>query len=267
MNSQNTYTVTMLGCGKMGSAILTSWLEKDLTSAVTAIDPNTLDFNDPRVTHHTSADIEIHSDILVLAVKPQMLQDAAQALNDNVAEHTVIMSIAAGKSLNSLEALFKPDQPVVRVMPNTPAAIGQGANVAIANNNVTEDQKQAVSDLLAATGTVHWIEDESLMDSVTALSGSGPAYIFYLIEMLAQSGEKLGLDADMAMELARQTVIGSAALAAADENSEASTLRKNVTSPGGTTEAALNVLMDGRAQKIFDEALTAAKKRGEELNA
>lgn len=267
MNSQNTYTVTMLGCGKMGGAMLTSWLEKSLTSSVIAIDRNPLDFNDPRVTHHTKADIEVNSDILVLAVKPQMLQEATQALNDNVAENTVIMSIAAGKSLSSLKALFKTGQPVVRVMPNTPAAIGKGANVAIANNHVTETQKQAVSDLLAATGTVHWIEDESLMDSVTALSGSGPAYIFYLIEMLAQSGEKLGLDADMAMELARQTVIGSAALAAADQNSGAGTLRKNVTSPGGTTEAALNILMDGRAQKLFDEALTAAKKRGEELNA
>lgn len=266
MSEHEQYTVTMLGCGKMGGAILKAWLDNNLVSAVTAIDPNPLNISDQRLTHKTEINGPIDTDFLILAVKPQILNDAAQSLKGNISDKTVIASIAAGKTIQNLEKLFPQGQAIIRIMPNTPAAIGEGANVAVANKVTSQDQKDALTRLLKATGTAHWIDDESLMDAVTALSGSGPAYIFYLIEMLAHSGEMLGLDKTMAMQLARQTVIGSAALAREEKDTPAKTLRENVTSPKGTTEAALKVLMDGRAQEIFDEALSAAKKRGEELS-
>ena len=152
-------------------------------------------------------------------------------------------------------------------MPNTPAAIGEGVTVAVANSHVTEEQKRQADALLRATGEVRWIENEAKMDAVTALSGSGPAYVFLLIETLAKAGENQGLPAEMAMRLARQTVIGSAALAERDAAIPAATLRQNVTSPGGTTAAALKVLMDsGEMQALFDRALDAATRRSRELS-
>jgi pyrroline-5-carboxylate reductase len=152
-------------------------------------------------------------------------------------------------------------------MPNTPAMIAQGAIVACAASNVSEKQKSLADTLLSCAGLVRWIEDEMLMNAVTALSGSGPAYIFLLIEILQKSGESLGLSNDLARDLARQTVIGAAALAATQPDIAAAALRQNVTSPGGTTEAALKVLMSGALQDLFDKALQAAQKRGEELSA
>lgn len=253
----------------MGGAMLTAWLNQGILSQVHVIDPTPLTgqlANDPRITHSASADQAIDTDIFILAVKPQILTESTSPIKDKVSPDTVILSIAAGKSLSNIERIFGAQHPIVRTMPNTPAAIGKGASIAIANQTVSEAQKLCVSKLLDALGIMRWIEDESLMNAVTALSGSGPAYIFYLIEMLAQSGEAVGLEPDLAMTLARQTVIGSAALAEFDAQTPAATLRQNVTSPKGTTEAALNTLMDGRAQRIFDEALQAAKKRGEELD-
>ncbi len=270
MSQQKSYTATLLGCGKMGGAMLRSWLDQDILSDVLVIDPTPLPASiaaDDRVTHATNADQPIKSDLLILAVKPQILEESTEKIQDKVSNNTVILSIAAGKTIAAIEQIFDAQHPVVRAMPNTPAAIGKGASVAIANSLVSEAQKQGVTSLLKALGTLEWIENEPLMNAVTALSGSGPAYIFHLIEILAQSGQSVGLDKDLAMTLARQTVIGSAALAEHDKDTPASTLRENVTSPKGTTEAALKVLMDGRAQEIFNEALNAAKKRGEELNS
>ncbi|MFP4313954.1 MAG: pyrroline-5-carboxylate reductase dimerization domain-containing protein, partial [Alphaproteobacteria bacterium] len=146
-------------------------------------------------------------------------------------------------------------------------AIGKGITVAVPNALTKENDVANAHALLMAGGDVEWLDDEDLMDAVTALSGSGPAYIFHLIEILARTGEKLGLETELAIKLARQTVIGSAALAESEPDIPAAQLRENVTSPGGTTEAALKVLMDGRLENIFEEALKAAHKRGQDLNS
>lgn len=266
----NAISATILGCGKMGSAMLSLWLEKSVLSHATVIDPSILPepfMKTPKVTHKPTFDgTLIDTDILILAVKPQILGLATEALKDHISEKCLVLSIAAGKSLASIEAIFGSKQPIIRVMPNTPAAIGQGASVAFANPNASDQQKSSANALLESLGTLHWIEDETLMNAVTALSGSGPAYIFYLIETLSKAGEEIGLAPEMASELARQTVIGSAALAKSEESTPASKLRENVTSPGGTTQAALNVLMDGNLQEIYINALKSAQKRGEELN-
>ena len=266
----NAISATILGCGKMGSAMLSLWLEKSVLSQATVIDPSILPepfMENPKVTHQPTFDGNlIDTDILILAVKPQILDLATESLKNHISDKCLVLSIAAGKSLVSIEAIFGSKQPVIRVMPNTPAAIGQGASVAIANSNASDQQKLSANALLESLGTLHWIEDETLMNAVTALSGSGPAYIFYLIETLSKAGEEIGLAPEMASELARQTVIGSAALAKSEENTPASKLRENVTSPGGTTQAALNVLMDGNLQDIYINALKSAQKRGEELN-
>ncbi len=254
----------------MGGAMLQSWLDNNILSNVLVIDPTPIAENfaaDTRVKYATKISQNIDADVLILAVKPQILKESTEHLKDKLSKNTVILSIAAGKTIAAIAQIFGAQHPIVRAMPNTPAAIGKGASVAVANSLVSEAQKRGVASLLKALGTLEWIEDEPLMNAVTALSGSGPAYIFHLIEILAQSGQSVGLDKDLAMTLARQTVIGSAALAEHDKDTPASTLRENVTSPKGTTEAALKVLMDGRAQEIFNEALNAAKKRGEELNS
>ncbi len=265
------YTMTLIGCGKMGGAMLRSWLDNDLIGHVNIIKPSPPSeefLTDNRVFHTTSSmDHIIEDDLLVLATKPQTLKDACENLAQNISQKTAVLSIAAGQSLTNIESLFSEQQPIIRVMPNTPAAIGKGMNIATANSATTQDQMRITTDLLNACGICQWIEDEGLMDAVTALSGSGPAYVFYLIEMMAKSGEEIGLPPEMAQTLARQTVIGSAALAEHSPETSASDLRVNVTSPGGTTQAALEVLMDGRMQEIMHEALNAAKKRSIDLNS
>lgn len=264
------YCATLIGCGKMGSAMMSSWLKNGLVSRVNVVDPSPLPVhlsNDPRVHYYSSYQEDMPvSDILILAVKPQILKEASQKIANDISTETVLLSIAAGQRISTLESIFGSNQPTIRTMPNTPAAIGKGVSVSVANKHVTSEQRNIANTLLRASGEHRWIEDESLMDAVTALSGSGPAYIFHFIEALADAGEKLGLDADLAMSLARQTVIGSAALAEHDGDVSAETLRKNVTSPGGTTQAALETLMDGRFQIILDEALNAAHKRSQDLS-
>ncbi|PCI56164.1 MAG: pyrroline-5-carboxylate reductase [Alphaproteobacteria bacterium] len=265
-----TYCATLIGCGKMGSAMMTSWLDNGLVSRVDVVDPSPLAThlsNDPRVHYYPSYQEDMpDADILVLAVKPQILKEASQKIANNISSKTVLLSIAAGQRLSTLESIFGSNQPIIRTMPNTPAAIGKGISVSVGNKYVTSAQKETADTLLRASGEHKWIEDERLMDAVTALSGSGPAYVFHFIEALANAGKKLGLDADLSMSLARQTVIGSSALAEHDGDVSAETLRENVTSPGGTTQAALETLMDGRFQTILDEALNAAKKRSQELS-
>ena len=260
--------ISLIGCGKMGGAMLRGWLAAGTVSHVDVLEPS---------GHTRAPQTEIFTDlasfiagarkpdIIVLAVKPQVMNDVCAALKPFVPAHALILSIAAGKTIASFENIFGTTQPVVRVMPNTPAAIGKGISVAVANKHVTPAQRETAHALLAAAGLTEWVDDESLMNAVTAVSGSGPAYVFHLIETLAAAGEKAGLSPTLSMKLARQTIIGSAALAETDADIPAAKLRENVTSPGGTTAAALEVLMNGELQSIYDEAINAATKRGKEL--
>jgi pyrroline-5-carboxylate reductase len=201
---------------------------------------------------------------IVLAVKPQSMDSVVPAYAGPAATALTI-SIAAGKSIAYYEKLLGDSRAIVRVMPNTPAAVGRGMAVCVANAKTTEAQRTRTSQLMAAVGDVAWIEDESLMDAVTALSGSGPAYAFLLVECMAKAGEAVGLAPDLAMRLARQTMIGSGELMRL-ASEDAGILRKNVTSPGGTTEAALKVLMgDPGLEALMIRAIAAATKRGQEL--
>jgi len=201
---------------------------------------------------------------LVIAVKPQVAPDAVPKLAALVGPKTVVVSIMAGRTLKFLEHAL-PNAAIVRAMPNTPAAIGRGITVAVPNGRVSATARKLTHSLLAATGAVSWIEDEGLMDAVTAVSGSGPAYVFLLAEALARAGVAAGLPQALADQLARVTVVGSGELLHRSAL-EAATLRANVTSPGGTTAAALDVLMgaDG-LEPILTKAVAAATRRGREL--
>jgi pyrroline-5-carboxylate reductase len=260
--------ITLVGCGKMGQALLEGWLNGPINAKFTIIDPNTAQNqeNTPKTSYFSNvseAKSALNSTkIVILAVKPQIMSNICAELKSHIAPDAAIISIAAGQTIANFESYFFPNQPIVRTMPNTPAAIGKGMSVAIANKHVRAGHKETAEALLTCAGKVEWIQDENLLDAVTAISGSGPAYIFHLIEILAQSGEKAGLSPSLATTLARQTVIGAAALAESTPEMDATTLRENVTSPGGTTAAALEILMNGEWQDIFDRAINAAKQRG-----
>jgi pyrroline-5-carboxylate reductase len=203
--------------------------------------------------------------VMVLAVKPQSMQAALAQVKALCAADTTIVSIAAGIRLATLEAAFPRSQPIVRAMPNTPAQVGMSMTVAVANGNVSDSERKVIEQLLDAIGAFAWITDEQLIDAVTAVSGSGPAYVFLLAECLAEAARAAGLPDKLADQLARQTVTGAGALLAQSPLSPV-TLRQNVTSPGGTTAAALSVLMaEGGLQPLMTRAVEAARKRSVEL--
>lgn len=260
--------ILLAGCGKMGAALLQGWVKKIPGLRVTVIEPNAVP-DLPQVSHLVSAEYLPSSfapAIAVLAVKPQIMKEACGLLQSRLAVDVPVLSIAAGKSLPFYADIFGSARPLIRAMPNTPAAIGHGMSVLCANAEATPEHKNLATGLLEAVGHVSWIEDESLMDAITAVSGSGPAYVFLLIEELAKAGARAGLSEELSMTLARQTVIGSAYLAEAERTASASTLRQNVTSPGGTTEAALKILMgENGFEKILGEAISAAVTRSREL--
>ena len=259
-------TIALAGAGKMGGAMLTGWLAQGL-------DPKRVVVIEPHPTDEIKALAGIRLnptpkeagevDTLVVAVKPQSFREAGAALKAFAGSSTLVVSIMAGTPIASLEAVVGGS--VVRAMPNTPAAIGRGITVAVAAKNVSAAQRAIADALLRATGSVEWVDQESLMDAVTAVSGSGPAYVFLLAEELARAGVAAGLPAELATRLARETVAGSGELLHRSELSSA-TLRQNVTSPGGTTAAALDVLMgaDGM-QKLMTRAVAAATQRSKDL--
>lgn len=258
----------LVGCGKMGGAMLDGWLARGLAAAdVTVAEPiEDLRPKKPGLrTVASTAELAQRPDIVVLAVKPQSMDGVLPDLRRFADEGSVFLSIAAGKTVKYFAGHLGPTAKIVRSMPNTPAAVRQGITVATASAGVSAAERQRCHDLLKAVGQVLWVEDEALLDPVTALSGSGPAYVFLLVEAMAAAGAKLGLAPDMAMQLARATVAGSGELL--KQSSEpAAQLRVNVTSPGGTTAEALKVLMaaDG-IQPVFDKALAAASRRSREL--
>jgi pyrroline-5-carboxylate reductase len=269
----NSYKIGLAGCGKMGTAMVRGWLAARLVSQIDILDPHGLPPElalEEKITYCKNEDMFIAAsgawDLLVVAVKPQTMEEFCATISKAIPSNLPVLSIAAGQTIVSFQNRLGAGRPIIRSMPNTPAAIGKGITVACATPNTDERVKDAASALLGAMGHIEWTNDESLLDAVTAVSGSGPAYLFYLIEALAEAGVKSGLDKDLSMTLARQTVIGSAALADHDADISASTLRENVTSPNGTTAAALSVLMDGRFQDLMTEAVAKATARSKELS-
>jgi pyrroline-5-carboxylate reductase len=261
-------TLVLAGAGKMGGAMLSGWLAGGLDAKrVAVIEPHPSEeahgFAARGVRLNPSAAGIGTAEVLVLAVKPQMFAEAAPQLKPLVGASTLVVSIMAGTTIAAITRLCGGQ--VIRAMPNTPAAIGRGITVAVPAAGVTAAQRALADALLRATGSVEWIDDEALMDAVTAVSGSGPAYVFLLAEELARAGVAAGLPAALATRLARETVSGAGELLRRSDLDSA-TLRQNVTSPGGTTAAALAVLMgDDGFKALLERAVAAATKRSKEL--
>lgn len=258
--------LVLLGCGKMGSALLAGWLAGGLApGAVWVIEPQPSDWL-RGLGVHLNAGLPDRPAVAILAVKPQMMGAALPELAALGGGGTLFVSIAAGVTLARLEQALGAEAPVVRSMPNTPAAIGRGVSAMIGNARAGEGDLRLAEALLSAVGQTVRLEDEAQMDAVTAVSGSGPAYVFHLIETLAGAARAQGLPEDMALRLARATVAGAGALAEAAGEDPAQ-LRVNVTSPGGTTAAALAVLMDEKTgfPALLNRAVAAAADRSREL--
>ena len=262
----------LVGCGKMGGALLTSWLAEAVPpQRVTVIEPNAAamaGFAETGVSHLSHSDQlppDYRPDLVLLAIKPQMMTAVLPIYRGFAEAGAVFLSIAAGTTIANLESHLGAAAALVRAMPNTPAAVGRGMSVLVANARASEHQRSLCERLLWAVGQVDWVEQEALLDAVTAVSGSGPAYVFYLVEAMAEAGVAAGLSEAMAMRLARQTVTGAGELLHRAPES-AGQLRRNVTSPNGTTQAALEVLMaeDGLGP-VVTRAVEAAARRSREL--
>jgi pyrroline-5-carboxylate reductase len=262
--------LALVGAGKMGGAMLEGWLALGLDPRNVVViepqpSPEMIALSQKGIALNPPAGAVSNIATVVLAVKPQVASEVMPGVAALVEPGTLVLSIMAGKTLGFLQSAM-PRAAIVRAMPNTPAAIGRGITVAVPNAAVTAEQKQRAHDLLAASGAVEWIADESLMDAVTAVSGSGPAYVFLLAEALARAGVVAGLPEGLAATLARETVAGAGELLHRS-SLDAATLRKNVTSPAGTTAAALDVLLrdDGGLDPLMRDAVAAATKRSREL--
>ncbi|MGJ4937996.1 pyrroline-5-carboxylate reductase [Bradyrhizobium sp. HKCCYLRH3083] len=263
---QLTGTIVLAGAGKMGGAMLAGWLAGGLDpKRVVIIEP----MPSAEITALVAKGVRLNptatapAEVVIVAVKPQMFAEAGPALKPWVGDATLVLSIMAGITIAGLQQTI--GGAVVRAMPNTPAAIGRGITVAVPAGNVSAAQRMLTDALLRATGAVEWVDQEALMDAVTAVSGSGPAYVFLLAEELARAGVAAGLPEPLATTLARHTVSGAGELLR-QSNLPSATLRQNVTSPGGTTAAALSVLMaaDG-FQPLLTKAVAAATARSKEL--
>jgi pyrroline-5-carboxylate reductase len=271
MSVRLTGNLVLIGAGKMGGAMMQGWLEAGVPPGqIVVLDPGP----PPEVAELISANGIRHNppvddledvSVVLAAVKPQIMDDVLSGLSGLKRHKPLVLSIAAGKTIASFEAHFGADAAVIRSIPNTPSAVGRGITAITANGNVSEVQMALAEGLLASIGEVVRVADEGLIDAATAVSGSGPAYVFYMTECLAAAGVKAGLPGDVAMQLARATVAGAGELMR-QSGIEASTLRENVTSPNGTTYAALQVLMaDDGLQPLMEKAVAAAKKRSAEL--
>ena len=259
--------ILLVGCGRMGSALLTGWRDQGIPAAnIVVVEPARPSLD--AVTVVADADsipADFAPDVVVLAVKPQVMAGVLPPYR-RFGGQALFLTIAAGKPIASFRAALGEAAAIIRAMPNTPAAVGRGITVCCAGAGVTPDQRALAASLLAAVGEVGWVEEEARIDAVTALSGSGPAYVFLLVEAMAEAGAALGLDPALAMQLARATVSGSGELLRLSTD-DAASLRRAVTSPGGTTAAALAVLMDPADGfgPLLGKALAAAETRSREL--
>ncbi|TDI62794.1 MAG: pyrroline-5-carboxylate reductase [Alphaproteobacteria bacterium] len=269
-------TLLLVGAGKMGSALLRGWLEQAVVPAeqIAILEPavaadlaelvaaHGLDLNPP-IASLVGGDLSA----VVIAVKPQVMGDVLPDLQPLMSPKTIFLSIAAGTTIDTIAQHLGREALIARAMPNTPASIGRGITGLFVPSTLKPDQLAYCRRLLAAVGDVVLIDSESLIDVVTAVSGSGPAYVFLLIECLAAAGMDAGLPEDVAKELAIATIAGAGELARLSDDS-VTQLRRNVTSPGGTTEAALDILMaDGELARLMNRAVRAAIERAKELNA
>jgi pyrroline-5-carboxylate reductase len=265
-------SLVLVGAGKMGGAMLEGWIASGLPgSAVTVIDPLP---SQQMAAYCSALGIAVNPpagsiaapEVLVLGIKPQMLDAAAPTLALLAGPHTLVLSILAGKTVANLKARLPEARSFVRAMPNLPASVGRGITGAVANAEVSTEQKAVADTLLKGVGRVEWVDREALIDAVTGVSGSGPAYVFHLVECLAKAGEAEGLPPDLALRLARATVEGAGELLFKSDLS-AATLRQNVTSPGGTTAAGLQVLMgEGGLEPLIAGTVHAARRRAAELS-
>jgi pyrroline-5-carboxylate reductase len=265
-------SLVLVGAGKMGTAMLGGWLAQGLnTKKLIVIEPQpgkslkALARRGTQLNPKPGPKAKADAGAIIVAVKPQTAPEAVPPLGLYVGKSTLVLSIMAGRTIDFLEKSLPPGTAIVRAMPNTPAAIGRGISVAVANARVSARQRKLANHLLAAIGKVEWVGNEGLIDAVTALSGSGPAYVFLLAEAMTKAGIAAGLPAPLAMRLARETVAGSGELLHRS-SLDAATLRQNVTSPGGTTAAALEVLMGpGGFDELLTKAIAAATRRSRQL--
>ena len=266
-------SLVLVGAGKMGGAMLAGWLDMGLdASKVSVIDPSPSEeicqaAKEKGFLLASSPEGIAQPNILVIAVKPQVMDAVLPSLKPLVGSESIVVSVAAGTPAATFKAYLGAEALVVRAMPNTPASVGRGMIAAYAESGIGEAMRGITASLLSSTGKFVWVGSESLIDAVTAISGSGPAYVFHLVEAMTQAGEALGLDTETAGILARQTVAGAGELLY-QSDLPAATLRQNVTSPGGTTAAALSVLMDedNGLPDLVKKAATAARDRSIELS-
>ncbi len=265
--------IILLGCGNMGKALAQGWLAAGL-------DANSLYVADPSqpvgalegvpeqnyVEGLAAIPEGVVAKAIVLAVKPQIMNAVLSDVARLTSEDTLVISVAAGVTFEQMKRGVVSEAIYIRAMPNTPAAVGEGITGFTSDKPIANADKTLVQDLLSATGQAVWVADEALIDAVTSVSGSGPAYVFYMVEAMAAAGQRVGLDGETAMKLARQTIIGAGQLMKAEAELPANELRRRVTSPGGTTAAALDVLMaEGGLNALMREAVQAAYGRAKEL--
>ena len=269
-NEVSATRVALLGAGRMGFALVSGWLKSGIPgSSIQVVEPNPSPQLSELLRNAGSAIVAVDRaskvDVLVLAVKPQIISHVAEQARGILGQQALVLSIMAGITITELRSLFPNAGSIVRGMPNLAASIGQGISVVVAEAMSAADHRGLTEQLLGAVGLIEWLPDESLMDAATALSGCGPAYVFYATECLAKAGSYMGLSVDTAARLARATVQGAGALLGAFPQAPEQ-LRQRVTSPGGTTAAGLDVLMaDGHLQNILSATLAAAARRSREL--
>lgn len=257
-----------MGCGNLGKALLRGWLKIDSAASYLVVKPTPLEneFKAKNIIYASKPDERVkNSDIIVVAVKPQMIENVLNEWKAFISPNSIIASTAAGWKISQFENILGTHQPVVRTLPNLASALNKGTTLAIANAKTSKEQRKTIETVFGDIGLLEWLESENLMSAASMISGAAPAFVFLLTEILAKAGENNGAPEDLARRAARQTIIGAAALMEDRADKTPESLRESVTSKAGITDAALKILMNGEMQKLFDQAIEAGKKRGDEL--